>query len=56
MRPIESFFVRPSLPEKLEPLREIAYNLWWYWNVHAIKLFYRLDADLWEEKKKRTRF
>lgn len=50
MHPIESFFVRPSLPEKLEPLRDIAYNLWWYWNVHAIKLFYRLDADLWEEK------
>ncbi|MDP2981876.1 MAG: alpha-glucan family phosphorylase [Candidatus Latescibacter sp.] len=49
MRPIKSFDVRASLPESLEPLREIAYNLWWYWNISAIKLFYRLNTNLWEE-------
>src|SRR5512141_61513 len=49
MRPIKSFDVRASLPESLEPLREIAYNLWWYWNISAIKLFYRLNTTLWEE-------
>jgi len=50
MRPVKSFVVRASIPEILEPLREIAFNLWWYWNVHAVKLFYRMDRDLWEEK------
>ncbi|MCE5250328.1 alpha-glucan family phosphorylase [bacterium] len=49
MHPVESFFVRASLPENLEALREIAYNLWWYWNVHAVKLFYRIETGLWEE-------
>jgi len=50
MRVIESFNVSASIPENLEYLREIAYNLWWYWNVQTVKLFYRLDPDLWEEK------
>lgn len=50
MRPVKSFEVKASLPEPLEPLREIAYNLWWYWNIDAVKLFYRLDPGLWEEK------
>ncbi|MFA6472948.1 MAG: alpha-glucan family phosphorylase, partial [Candidatus Latescibacterota bacterium] len=49
MRPIKSFDVRASLPESLEPLREIAYNLWWHWNISAVKLFYRLNTNLWEE-------
>ncbi len=50
MRPVKSFDVKASLPEPLEPLRDIAYNLWWYWNIDAVKLFYRLDPVLWEEK------
>jgi glycogen phosphorylase len=50
MRPVKSFEVKASLPKPLEPLREIAYNLWWYWNIDAVKLFYRLDPALWEEK------
>ncbi|MBN1293848.1 MAG: alpha-glucan family phosphorylase [Candidatus Latescibacteria bacterium] len=50
MHPVESFFVKASLPEKLESMRDVAYNLWWYWNVQAVKLFYRLEPGLWEEK------
>ncbi|MHB9030535.1 MAG: alpha-glucan family phosphorylase, partial [Candidatus Latescibacterota bacterium] len=50
MRPVKSFEVKASLPESLEPLREIAENVWWYWNIDAVKLFYRLDPVLWEEK------
>jgi len=50
MRPVKSFEVKASLPEPLEPLREIAHNIWWYWNIDAVKLFYRLDPALWEEK------
>ena len=46
---IGRFNVVPSLPEKLEPLREIVYNLFWTWNHDAIELFRRLDRKLWEE-------
>jgi len=47
MRPIRTFSVSPRLPEKLEPLRELAYNLRWSWNHGATALFRRLDSDLW---------
>jgi glycogen phosphorylase len=45
---IGNFSVIPSLPEKLEPLREIAYNVHWAWNQDAQELFWRLDRDLWD--------
>ncbi len=37
-----------NLPKKLTRLGELAYNLWWTWNPNAIRLFARLDIDLWE--------
>ncbi len=46
---IRTFVVIPSLPEELEPLRQLAYNMWWTWSPGAIDLFRRLDVDLWEE-------
>ena len=39
----------PKLPEQLEPLREIAYNVWFSWNWEAVQLFIRLDAEYWEK-------
>jgi starch phosphorylase len=48
MRTIRKFTVIPSLPGKLEPLRKLAYNLWWCWSHDAITLFQRLDPELWE--------
>ncbi len=48
MQPIHSYNVVPKLPEALEPLREMVYNLWWTWQPDARKLFRHLDADLWE--------
>ena len=50
MRPVKSFIVKASIPKALESLREIAYNLYWYWNINAVKLFYRLERNLWEDK------
>ncbi|MBI9073432.1 MAG: alpha-glucan family phosphorylase [Melioribacteraceae bacterium] len=44
-----TFNVVPSLPKQLEPLREIANNIYWAWNTDAVKLFRRLDSELWEE-------
>jgi starch phosphorylase len=49
MQPIHAFTVIPTLPIKLERLRQLAYNLWWSWNLEAIGLFRRLDRDLWED-------
>ncbi len=46
---IGHFNVVPSLPKNLEPLREIAYNLYWTWNHEAVELFRRIDRKLWEE-------
>jgi len=49
MRPMFSINVVPSLPERLDPLSELAHNLWWTWNPEAIDLFRRLGQDAWEE-------
>ena len=48
MQPIRTFNVSPSLPTNLEPLRKLAYNLHWDWNVETKDLFRRLDRDLWD--------
>jgi starch phosphorylase len=48
LRPYERFTVVPALPPRVAPLRELAYNLWWSWNLDAVDLFRRLDRDHWE--------
>jgi len=48
MRTLFQFTVEPWLPEKLTPIKEMAYNLWWTWNPVAIDLFRRMDDELWE--------
>lgn len=49
MARVSTFTVVPRLPEKVEKLREIAFNLWWCWEPEAIALFFRIDRDLWEK-------
>ncbi len=44
-----TYHVVPKLPEKLESLRDLAYNLHWTWNIETQSLFRRLDRELWEE-------
>ncbi|MGC9522297.1 MAG: alpha-glucan family phosphorylase, partial [Anaerolineae bacterium] len=48
-KPIRTFSIIPSLPEPLQPLWKLAYNLRWAWKHDMIELFLRLDSDLWEE-------
>ncbi|MBI3794280.1 MAG: alpha-glucan family phosphorylase [Nitrospinae bacterium] len=43
------FIIKPSLPEKLKPLSDISYNLWWTWHPDAVNLLRRIDPDLWEK-------
>ena len=44
--------VNPQLPKRIEKLSEIANNLWWSWNTEFLRLFQRIDGDLWEESNK----
>lgn len=41
--------VESNLPEALNPLRDLARNLWWVWNTEARELFEYVDAKIWEE-------
>ncbi len=47
-RPIRTFTVLPHLPERLEALQKLAYNMWWCWNPEAAALFRRIDGDAFE--------
>ena len=40
--------VNPQLPERISKLSTIANNLWWSWNTEFLKLFKKIDSDLWE--------
>ncbi|TWJ19591.1 glycosyltransferase family 1 protein [Geobacter argillaceus] len=48
---VHRFTVVPSLPKELEALQRIAYNLSWTWEPEAIKLFQRIDGELWKETR-----
>jgi starch phosphorylase len=48
IRSIRTFTVLPHLPDSLQPLHKLAYNLWWCWHPDAIALFRRIDPDLFE--------
>src|SRR5947209_7757676 len=48
-RPFRTFTVLPHLPERLQPLQKLAYNLWWCWHHEAVALFRRVDAERFEE-------
>ena len=41
--------VKSNIPTPLQPLDEIAHNLWWAWSHEAKELFRDLDPDLWNE-------
>src|SRR5437667_11891943 len=48
LRSIRTFTVLPHLPERLQALQKLAYNMWWCWNHDAISLFARIDYDLFQ--------
>ena len=48
-RPVRTFTVLPRLPERLLPLHQLAYNLWWCWHADAVALFRRIDPDRFEQ-------
>jgi len=40
-----------KLPDALQPLYEMAINLWWVWNHEGAKLFGKIDPALWVSTK-----
>ena len=40
--------VNPQLPKRIEKLGEISNNLWWSWNTEFLRLFKKIDIDLWD--------
>lgn len=40
-----------DLPRRINRLGELSYNLWWAWNPTALRLFNRIDNNLWEQVK-----
>ena len=47
MRTIQ-IHIRSSLPKNLEPLWDLARNVWWSWNSNAINLFRRINPQEYE--------
>src|SRR5262245_53359438 len=47
-RPLRTFTVLPHVPDKLQHLRDLAYNLCWSWNPDAVALLQRIDSNLYE--------
>lgn len=47
-RELIMFQILPRLPEKLQPLLDLAYNLEWTWDQETLALFMRMDLDLWD--------
>lgn len=45
---LRTFTVLPKLPDRLQGLRKIAYNLWWTWHHEAVHLFKRIDPEKFE--------
>ena len=41
--------IKDKLPEKIQRLSELAYNLWWSWTPEARELFRLLDYPLWRK-------
>lgn len=45
---VKQFLVLPKLPERIIALQELAQNIWYSWNWDLVKLFIRLDPEMWE--------
>jgi glycogen phosphorylase len=39
--------VKSTMPQGLEKLQEIAYNIWWTWHYDAVNLFREVDHECW---------
>lgn len=47
---LKRLYIASQLPEALQPLEELAENLWWSWNPTAIDLMKEIDPTAWVSK------
>ena len=45
---LEKIIVVPKIPDSIDMLRNIAYNIWWSSNNKAVDLFKYIDKEIWE--------
>jgi starch phosphorylase len=43
--------VFPTIPQRIERLYELAYNLWWSWTPSAQALYEQVNSSLWERSE-----
>ena len=43
------FTVQPQVPNRLNALKKLSFNLWWCWHHDAINILRRVHPDLWNE-------
>ncbi len=48
---LRSFTAISVLPPRLKRLRELAENLWWYWQAEGWELFSSIDSEMWAESE-----
>lgn len=53
---IHSFNVQPNLPDNIKFLEELASDMWFTWNAHAISLFVQIDPQLWTAAKRNPKW
>ena len=46
---LRTLSVSPQLPESINGLSNLAYNVWFSWNPNAWELFRRINKKLWED-------
>ena len=44
--------VNSQLPKRISKLSEISNNLWWSWNTEFLRLFKKIDSDVWAQSNK----
>ncbi|MDR1297073.1 MAG: alpha-glucan family phosphorylase [Deltaproteobacteria bacterium] len=49
MKAKQEFKVIPRIPERLQPLKRMAYNVMFSWHSEIRDIFQRIDPKLWEE-------
>ena len=40
--------INPEIPENINRIKELAYNVWWSWKPSALRLYQFIDEYLWE--------
>lgn len=51
MQPLHTYTVVPKLPERLQPLKDLAHNLYFSWHHEVEDFFAQMDRELWEKSE-----